>query len=126
MSQDQTPPPIGTVGWIDLTIPDADRVRDFYASVLGWTPEPLDMGGYADYVMKAGERAVAGVCHARGVNAGVPGAWLLYFMVADLDAALAQVHAGGGKRVGEVRSMGSARMAIIQDPSGAVCALYQA
>ena len=26
-------PKIGTVGWIDLTVPDAGALRDFYAEV---------------------------------------------------------------------------------------------
>ena len=61
----------GTIGWIDLTVPDADRVRDFYAEVVGWHPEPVDMDGYSDFVMKSpGGAPAAGVCHARGTNAG--------------------------------------------------------
>jgi len=27
---------IGTFGWVDLTVPDTERVRDFYKSVVGW------------------------------------------------------------------------------------------
>ena len=37
-------PKVGTVAWTDLTIPNADEVRDFYAAVTGWKPEALSMG----------------------------------------------------------------------------------
>lgn len=36
--------PVGSIGWIDLTVDDAPRVRDFYAAVVGWKPEPVPMG----------------------------------------------------------------------------------
>ena len=47
------PPPIGTIGWLDLTIPDAEAGREFYEAVCGWTSAPIDMGGYNDYAMVA-------------------------------------------------------------------------
>ena len=45
------PPAVGSIGWKDLTVDDAERVRDFYMAVAGWTAQPIDMGGYNDYVM---------------------------------------------------------------------------
>ena len=70
---------LGTVGWIDLTVDDAESVRDFYSAVVGWRPESVDMGGYADFNMTTidGEPR-AGVCHARGANEGIPPAWMIY------------------------------------------------
>ena len=81
----------GQIGWIDLTVPDASAVRDFYQSVTGWTPSPVDMGGYQDFCMHpAGEaQPVAGICHARGHNEGLPPVWLVYITVDDLDHASA-------------------------------------
>lgn len=29
-----------TNGWLDLTVPDAEGVRDFYRKVAGWAPPP--------------------------------------------------------------------------------------
>lgn len=123
----QPKPPIGSIGWIDLTVPNADEVRDFYAQVTGWKPEPLDMGGYSDYVMNAPDgEGKAGVCHARGGNASMPPQWIIYIVVEDLDASLARCAEMGGKVIVPVRSMGEARYCVIQDPAGAVAALYQA
>ena len=41
----------GQIGWIDLTVPDAPALRDFYQGVAGWTPSPVEMGGYQDFRM---------------------------------------------------------------------------
>ena len=115
----------GTIGWTDLTVPDADKVRDFYKQVVGWGAEPLDMGGYADYVMTAEDnQGVAGVCHARGENAGLPAQWLIYIIVDDMDASVAQVKKLGGKVLAGPKGMSGGRFAVIQDPAGAVCALF--
>jgi predicted enzyme related to lactoylglutathione lyase len=119
-------PPIGTIGWLDLTVPDAPRLRDFYAAVCGWTHEGLSMGDYEDYVMKAPDGTpVGGVCHARGPNAGVPPHWISYAVIADLSAAIANATKLGGTVIDGPRSAGSGRMAIIRDPAGATFGLYQ-
>jgi len=31
---------VGRIGWLDLTVPDAPEVRDFYRQVVGWSVEP--------------------------------------------------------------------------------------
>jgi len=119
---DQIPP--GTIAWIDLTVADAPRVRDFYAAVTGWAPEPLDMDTYDDFVMNAADGSpAAGICHALGVNEGLPPVWLVYIAVDDLDAALERVELCGGKVVVPPREAFT-RYAVIEDPAGAMCALY--
>jgi predicted enzyme related to lactoylglutathione lyase len=125
MSNSATPKP-GTIAWHDLTVPNAEKVRDFYQAVVGWKPEPVEMGDYSDFSMIApnGE-GVAGVCHARGANADLPAQWLMYVIVEDVDASAKKCVELGGKVITGPRSLGSARFAVIQDPAGAVCAIYQ-
>jgi len=114
------------IGWIDLTVEDAERVRDFYRDVVGFETSAVPMGGYDDYCLQPpGGEPVAGVCHARGGNAGLPPVWLVYFTVADLDAALATCQARGGEIVAGPRRMGEARYAVVRDPAGAPSALSQ-
>ena len=133
----------GKIGWTDLTVPNADRIRDFYSEVAGWEAKPVDMGDYADYCMHRPEEEspVAGICHARGINADLPAQWMIYITVADLKAALDKVAANGGEvlqqrlansgdNFNEDNSAvdgpyGQGSLAIIRDPSGAVAALYQ-
>lgn len=125
MSEDGKPA-AGTIGWHDLTVSDAIGIRDFYARVTGWSPSPVAMGDYEDFAMgPPGGDAVAGVCHARGGNAGLPALWLMYVIVADLDASLDACRSLGGEIVAGPKSMGTARYCVIRDPAGAVCALYQ-
>lgn len=117
----------GSVSWFDLTVPNADEVRDFYSAVAGWTAAPVDMGGYSDYCMMppGAEAPVGGICHRRGENAHLPSQWLIYITVPDLRASLAACAQRGGRIVAPEREMGGGRMAVIQDPAGAVAALYQ-
>ena len=124
---DRKKPEIGAVGWFDLTVDDAETVRDFYEQVVGWTWQGHDMGDYEDYMMSTPDgRGVAGVCHARGPNEGVPPHWMLYVNVADLDESLARCKAMGGEQLGEEREMGTyGRRAYVKDPAGAALALIQ-
>ena len=118
-------PPIGSIAWTDLTVDDAARVRDFYQEVVGWRPKPVSMGDYDDYSMQPAKGDdVAGVCHARGSNEGIPPQWLNYIVVENLDESLERCLSLGGRIVRDVRSLGEGRFAIIEDPAGAVCALY--
>lgn len=120
-------PAPGSVTWFDLTVPNADEVRDFYSAVVGWTPAPVEMEGYNDYGMMppGAEMPAAGICHQRGPNANLPAQWLIYITVTDLRASLAACVQRGGRVLTPERDMGGAKMAVIQDPAGAVAALYQ-
>lgn len=123
------PSDAGRIAWLDLTVPDAPALRDFYCDVVGWTVQEVDMndaqGAYADYALCAADgTAVSGVCHARGVNLGLPPVWLLYLPVGDIRTSLDRVVEGGGEvvRVRENRS-GEVAYAVIRDPVGACLAL---
>lgn len=121
-------PAIGSIGWVDLTVPEASPLREFYSAVTGWTHQGCDMGGYQDYVMQKPEsgEGVAGVCHARGSNANLPPVWLIYIIVANLDESITKCKQMGGAILGEPRSMGpQGRYCIIRDPAGAHCALFE-
>lgn len=121
-------PAVGTIGWLDLTVPNAEVVRDFYCDVVGWAPGEVPMGQYSDYTMTppGGGEAVAGVCHARGINAGLPPCWLVYIVVGDLDRSLARTTAMGGRLHGETRGeKGKGRFCVVQDPAGAYACLYE-
>ncbi len=118
---------IGKIGWIDMTVDDAQAVRDFYKAVVGWKTEDVDMGGYSDFNMQmpgTGE-AVAGVCHARGSNADLPPGWLIYIVVADIEASASACTENGGKVLVAPRGLAGGRFCVVEDPGGSVAALYQ-
>ena len=118
---------IGSIIWADLTVPNAEEVKDFYSKVIEWKPEPVVMTGYNDYSMNSPEtgRTIAGVCHSKGVNADLPPQWLIYFTVKDVDESVKKCLNSGGKIIAGPRNMGKyGRYCVIQDPAGAVAALF--
>lgn len=116
--------PVGRIAWLDLTVPDAASTRDFYRRVVGWSVQEIEMedGGerYADYAMTGEDGgAAAGVCHARGMNAGFPPVWLIYLTVGDLSESLRRAREEGGEVVKSVEGKdGGYSYAVIRDPVG--------
>ena len=121
------PPRIGSIGWIDLTVDNAETVKDFYSAVTGWESSPVSMNGYDDFSLSPPDSSepVAGICHARGSNADLPATWIIYITVADVDASARTCEALGGRVVVEPKNMGEmGRYCLIEDPAGAVAALF--
>jgi aquaporin Z len=112
--------------WMDLTVPDADTLKDFYASALGWKADPVDMGEYSDYNMVRDDGSIAGgVCHRRGPNVDIPPVWIAYAPVEDLEACVARVLEHGGEVITGPKGTDEYRYAIIRDPAGAALGLIQ-
>jgi len=120
---------IGYISWLDLTVTNASTTRDFYQKVIGWSVQDVEMEDagdrYADYSMIADDgNPAAGVCHARGVNVGLPPIWMLYLPVGDLALSLRRVREGGGKIIKATHGTdGEYTNAVVQDPVGACLAL---
>ena len=123
----ETKPEVGTISWTDLTVKDAVAIRDFYSRVVKWPFESVDMGGYSDFCMlsSADGQPKAGICHARGPNAGIPAQWLIYITVADMEESASMCVALGGKVLSGPHAAGQGRFVVIEDPAGAVAALFE-
>lgn len=125
---DASKPEAGSIGWVDLTVDDAETVRDFYAAVADWRPSDVDMGDYCDFNMTSPTTGApkAGVCHARGPNADLPPVWLIYITVADIDQSIERCLSLGGEILRPLTEMGGyGRYCVIRDPAGAVAALFE-
>lgn len=122
-----TTPDVGHIVWTDLTVPDAEGLKEFYREVVGWESSPVSMGAYEDFNMNAPGTGdpVAGVCHARGANANLPPVWLVYVTVEDVDRSAARCRELGGRVLDGPRGMGKNRFCVIADPAGAVIALIR-
>lgn len=121
-------PEVGTIGWVDLTVDSADDIRDFYRDVVGFKTIAVDMDGYNDYTMVGPDsmNPVCGVCHKRGSNQGLPSHWMVYFIVADVDASARLTTERGGKLIVPPKTMGGhGRYCVVEDPAGAVAALFE-
>jgi len=121
--------PVGRIAWIDLTVPEAPAACDFYRQVVGWSVQNVKMedgeGRYADYGMHSpGGRAAAGICHARGVNKGLPPVWMLYLPVGDIAESRRRVDEEGGQIIKTtLGANGELAVVVVQDPVGASLAL---
>jgi uncharacterized protein len=117
-------PKTGTIVWHDLTIDNADKVRDFYSKVAGWKADPVEMGGYSDYSMLDPDgQGTAGICWRRGPNANLPPQWLIYITVEDVQKSADAALQSGGKVIEGPRKMGGQDFCVLQDPAGAYIAL---
>ena len=115
---------LGAIEWLDLTVDDADGLRDFYSQVVGWQAEAVSMGDYNDYNMNAADgNTITGICHARGSNAALPAQWLSYVRVADVADSAEHCRKMGGDVIDGPRSMAGSQFCVIRDPAGAVLAL---
>lgn len=123
-------PEVGSVGWFDLTVPDAEKIKQFYSNVIGWKSEPVPMANntYSDFNMKAPNSGltVTGICNSRGANADLPAQWLLYINVASVDKSIEKCKNSGGKIIAGPKIIGNyGKYCVIEDPAGAVCALFE-
>jgi predicted enzyme related to lactoylglutathione lyase len=118
----------GTFSWTELATTDSGAAKKFYGALLGWEFDDMPSGPDMIYSMsKVGGQHVAGVFDIHGEMNGMPPSWTSYVAVEDADTAARKVTAAGGKLVKEpfdVFDVG--RMAVVQDPTGAVLCVWQA
>ncbi len=121
---------LGAPGWVDLSTSDVPAARTFYEGLFGWTSQDMSVPGGPDYTMfflDGKEVAGMGPQDPAAAAAGAPSAWLTVLLVGDVDAATADVDRLGGTVVMPAMDvMTQGRMSVIQDPSGAIVALWQA
>jgi uncharacterized protein len=117
----------GTFSWTDLSTPDADSARDFYGRLFGWefvdAPMPEESGGGVYRMANIDGRAAAAMYETSERHP----AWASYVTVDDVDVIAARARELGANLMGEPFDvMTSGRMALVQDPTGAVFAMWQA
>jgi len=115
----------GTFAWRELITPNPASVADFYRDVFGWTSDTMDMGGSPYHLWKLSPDApgIAGAMPPQ--MGGVPPFWLDYLRVEDVEASLAVAVTHGAEPLSPVIDAPVGRFALIQDPAGAVLALFQ-
>jgi predicted enzyme related to lactoylglutathione lyase len=112
---------------VNLAAAQTDEIIDFYAQVIGWDHDAFkteDMSGYA-MKSKSGKPAKAVISHLKGQHADMPPAvWIPYFQVDNLQKSLKTCEELGGKVLKKPESCCSS-YAVIENTTGAICALYQ-
>jgi predicted enzyme related to lactoylglutathione lyase len=115
----------GTFSWVDLATSDADGAKVFYGGLFGWEFEDMPVPDAPPYSMaRIGGRAVAALYPKRDEQA--PSAWLSYVTVEDADATVARAGELSATVISEpFEVLEAGRMAVLQDPTGAVFAIWQ-
>src|SRR5258708_25922004 len=112
----------GAFTWNELASPDIDASAGFYREMFGWTTDPMEGGRFPCLVIKTPDgRSGGGI---RPQMPEEPPYWLVYFGTDDTEAAVARVEELGGSKLAGPMSIGPGQIAIVQDPQGAVFALY--
>jgi len=119
----------GTFSWVDLGTTDAAAAKRFYGELFGWEAIDMPAGEGRTYTMfRLGGQDVAGGYEQDEQEraAGVPPHWSSYVTVEDVGAAAGAVPDAGGVVVAPPFDvLDSGRMAVVQDPAGAVLSLWE-
>ncbi|MCU0754703.1 MAG: VOC family protein [Xanthomonadales bacterium] len=116
-----------SVGWVELATRDAEAARQFYDELLGWHWQRSTLSGPVPYdeILIEGER-YGGMMPMTAEWGDLLSHWSIYWVVADLDAALAACMAHGGSiPVPAFAVPGLGRIARIDEPGGAGAYLIQ-
>lgn len=115
--------PVGTPVWADLASSDLEASTSFYGALLGWTRKDFaDNPDHADF--QSDGKYVGGLEPKVDER---PDAWTVYLKVDDIEAAVTAAAAAGGRVLHEpsaIAEMG--QWALLEDPSGAEIAIWQA
>ena len=108
---------------------DQPAAKSFYQSLFGWTPADMPMGPtdfYTIFKLEGRDAAAAYTLRPEQRSQGVPPHWMLYMMAASADdAAKRAAEVGGTVIVAAFDVFDAGRMAVLQDPTGAVFTVWE-
>jgi len=111
----------GAFSWSELTTSNPKAATEFYAGLFGWRFDTMDMGQGPYHVVKVGDVSIGGVMGPPPGAPAMPPAWGCYVTVDDVDAtAKKAAQLGGTVCNGPFDIPGVGRMAVLQDPQGAI------
>jgi predicted enzyme related to lactoylglutathione lyase len=120
----------GTFCWMELGTTNAASAKAFYTALFGWQPNDMPLGPDQFYTMLQLDGKEVGALYEMDKSMksqGIPPHWMQYIAVASADETAAKVKALGGKVQKEPFDVFDAgRMAVIEDPTRAVFAIWQA
>ena len=113
--------------WYDLMTADPKAAQDFYSQLIGWGTQEWKEGDQPYTMWTNKDAPLGGVMDlpedAR--KAGAPPHWLAYIAVTDVDATVRQAQElGANVLVPGTEIPKAGKFAVLQDPQGAVFAVY--
>jgi predicted enzyme related to lactoylglutathione lyase len=112
----------GALAWNELASPDLDASAEFYRELFGWKVEPMEGMEMPYMVIQTSEGHSNG--GIRGAMENEPTYWLVYFGADDIDAGVAKASELGATTLAGPMDIGVGKIGVLQDPQGAVFALY--
>jgi predicted enzyme related to lactoylglutathione lyase len=119
----------GSFCWFELATTDQNAAKKFYTSLFGWTVNDSPIGPddfYSMFKLHGRDTGAAYTMRKEQRAQGVPPHWMLYISVTDADQAVSKAAQLGGTVLApafDVMDVG--RMAVIQDPTGAIFSVWQ-
>jgi predicted enzyme related to lactoylglutathione lyase len=115
-----------TFVWSELHTRDTAASMAFYGTVFGWTGKTEDFGGMPYTQWMLGDHEVGGMMPMPEMAPAEVGAyWNTYFAVESTDAAIDRVRENGGGVVVPASDTPVGRLAVVQDPMGAMFSLIE-
>lgn len=118
----------GTPCWWELATKDAEKAKEFYTELCGWTVQPMEMPMGTYNVLSRNGASFGGIMDASGPEwKDVPPHWMTYIHVNDVDASAAKVtELGGGVCVPPTDIPSVGRFSVVNDPTGGTFSLFAA
>ncbi len=118
----------GAFCWNELAVRDADTVAGFYHEIFGWEGRSSlfadDTSVYTEFLL--GDEVVAGMVQMNDEwPPEIPAHWMVYFAVEDCEASAALVDDLGGAVAIPPFDGQSGRIAVADDPQGAVFSIIE-
>jgi predicted enzyme related to lactoylglutathione lyase len=111
----------GAFSWNELMTTDPVAAGAFYSGLFGWSMKDVDMGTGPYHLANLGETSVGGIMGMPPGSPPMPPCWGCYITVTSVDETIAKCTAMGGKTIMPPMDVpGVGRMAVLQDPQGAV------
>jgi predicted enzyme related to lactoylglutathione lyase len=121
--------PDGVFSWVDLSTTDTERAKAFYTGLFGWEYEDMplgDFGFYTMYQIDGYNVAGMGPMSPDMQEQGIPPFWSSYVNHRDVDSIAAKTAEAGGTVIAPPMDIfESGRMAMFQDPTGAMFGVWQ-
>jgi predicted enzyme related to lactoylglutathione lyase len=121
-------PAHGAFCWNELSTPDGEAAKKFYAGLLGWELKTSDATGMPYTEIVVGGQHVGGIYQpgpeCGGGEEGAAPRWSSYVAVDDVDASARRAEELGGKvTVQPMDIPNTGRFCVITDPTGASLSL---
>jgi predicted enzyme related to lactoylglutathione lyase len=119
----------GTFCWVELATTDSNAAKTFYTQLFGWTYVDNQVSPDMVYTMAQLDGKDVGALYQMTPDMraqGIPPNWMSYVSVANADETTEKAKANGATVLnGPFDVFTHGRMAVIQDPTGAVFSIWQ-